>query len=428
MIDPEFTLTNDIEAKILTATKAAAMHMTHDIAGDRLERIILEYDTKEKYTQMFGKLDKVTVKIADQSYDMLRVMVSDFAVKDDFKSVEERQKDLKDSKVIPKHIRKLKNFSGITPVPAGESTCDEWVSLAQDMIDYDLHLNPVEKFYIMRNSLVKDALTLISSSTLDFNPQELVNTIMMTYGYSHSAEHLTYEFHKVEQKDLEKPSSLSTRLQTLGNRIKRLDDKFNLDVERFRQFKFALCAHDYELFNTHFALEQTAESGHYPSYGSLLQQIQVFERDKRERMDRNKHAGVCSALVSVQETQSVSTLKAAPSTQVQTAAASGATIASTTTKTDETEARVLATTMQSNDSHASNQFNNTNKQRFNQADNSKFQRKDKPKRTVQCYNCNQEGHRYSKCPKPFDKDVFGENFKKAQDRQKEYDSRQSGKN
>ena len=131
------------------------------------------------------------------------------------------------------------------------------------------------------------------------DPQELVNTILMTYGYSHSASHLEYEFHNIEQKDLEKPSSLWTRLQTMGNQIKSLDSSFNLEVEQFRQFKFALNAHDHELLDTHYGLEQADCDNKYPSYGAFLQQIQIFERDKRERLDRS--AGVRSAFVSVQQ-------------------------------------------------------------------------------------------------------------------------------
>ncbi len=95
----------------------------------------------------------------------------------------------------------------------------------------------------------------------------------------------------------------------------------------------------------------------------------------------------------------------------------------------------MAVTMQSHDSHANNRFNNS-KQQFmhnkpqqnNSADNQKFQKKNKPKWVIECYNCNEEGHRYTKCPKPFDPVVFGANFKKAQERQQEYDSKKSGKN
>ena len=105
---------------------------------------------------------------------MYRVMVSGHSLSDEHRSFNEQHKllekqhaDLKDIKVIPKHTWHLKNCSGVTPIPSGESTCDEWVSLAQDMTHHNFHLKPIEKFYILKKSLTGNTLTLMSLS--DFN-------------------------------------------------------------------------------------------------------------------------------------------------------------------------------------------------------------------------------------------------------------------
>ncbi len=205
IVDRELALTEDIDDKILAVSKAVHVHYTHDVAGRIMDIIVLEFDSKEVYTQLFQQNDRVQLKIVGKTYNLDRVMVSSFAKPPEANTLEERQKQMKDSKVIPKNVRKIKAFSGITPVPSGESNCDDWVDVAQDMIDYDIHLSSVELFYILRNSLYKNALTTVASSTSsNCSPQELVDTIKMTYGHSHSVQHLTYEFHKVEQLDLEK--------------------------------------------------------------------------------------------------------------------------------------------------------------------------------------------------------------------------------
>ncbi len=424
IVDRELAAKEDIDDKILTVSHAIGVHRTHDIAGNVMDMIVLEYDKKETFKQMFQQSDKIFIKVAEKSYQLERVRVSDCSKPQDAKTLQDRQKELKKSKVISKNVRKIKPFSGITPIPAGESCCEDWVDLAQDMIDYDIHLSSVELFCVLRNSLFKNALTTVASSDLNFDPQELVDTIKMTYGYSHSAEHLTYEFHKVEQKDLEKPSALWTRLQTLGNQIKRIDSKFDLSMERFKQFKFALNPIDHELLDTHYGIEHKYEQGQFPDYVDFLQHIQVFERDKRERMDRNKRNGIRSALVTV-ETQSVNPTVSQPTKVNTTLTASIQTPAASATppptNIQGADAEVMAVTMQRNDSHA-------NHQQYKPQYDKQRQKKEKPKRIINCYNCNEEGHRYTKCPKPFDPVIFKANFDKAKLRQQEFEAKKSNVN
>ena len=63
------------------------------------------------------------------------------------------QQEVKYSKVMSKHTRHFKYFSGVVPIGSGKLTFEEWVSLAQDMIDHDFNLKGIEKFYVLRNSL-----------------------------------------------------------------------------------------------------------------------------------------------------------------------------------------------------------------------------------------------------------------------------------
>ncbi len=425
IVDRELAAKEDIDDKILTVSHAIAVHRTHDIAGNVMDLMVLQFDKKETFNQVFQRNDIVFIKVAEKSYQLEKVRVGDVSRPQDAKTMQDRQKEMKQSKVISKNVRKIKPFSGITPIPAGESCCEDWVDLAQDMIDYDIHLSSVELFCVLRNSLFKNALTTVASSDLKYDPQELVNTIKMTYGYSHSAEHLMYEFHKVEQKDLEKPSALWTRLQTLGNQIKRIDSKFDLCMERFKQFKFALNPIDHELLDTHYGIESKYDEGNFPDYVEFLQHIQTFERDKRERLDRNKRNGIRSALVTV-ESQSVNTVVSQPTNVNTNLTASIQTPPASATpsplNTQGADAEVLAVTMQRNDSHANHQ---SFKPHY---DRQQRQKKEKPKRIINCYNCNEEGHRYSKCPKAFDPVIFKANFDKAKAKQQEFEAKKSPDN
>ncbi len=51
--DPELAYKEDIDDKILTVTKASAVHRKHDISGNKMELIVLEYGKKETYANVF---------------------------------------------------------------------------------------------------------------------------------------------------------------------------------------------------------------------------------------------------------------------------------------------------------------------------------------------------------------------------------------
>ncbi len=206
-----------------------------------------------------------------------------------------------------------------------------------------------------------------------------------------------------------------TRLQNLGRQIKRQDPTFNIDMERFNQFKFALNSTDHELLDTHYGIESQFNNGNFPEFVDFLHKIQLFERDKRERMNRNKRSAVRSALVTVEPQGTNPPVKVSSITVAPTQAP--AATAPPPIPIQEAEAGGMAISMQGNDSHANHQ----QKRYFDK------QKKEKPKRVISCYNCDTEGHRYSECPLEFDAVTFKINFDKAKERKKEYEARKSGK-
>ena len=186
---------------------------------------------------------------------------------------------------------------------------------------------------------------------------------------------------------------------------------FNLDMERFNQFKFALNSTDHELLDTHYGIESSYNDGNFPEFVDFLHKIQLFERDKRERLNRNKRSACRSALVTVDEgiksPVTVSSITATPQAPAATAPPPQS--------TQEAEAGVMAFSMQGNDSHANHQKKHFEKQK-----------KEKPKRIITCYNCDKEGHRYTDCPLEFNEKTFKINFDKAKQRRKEFEARKSG--
>ncbi len=70
-------------------------------------------------------------------------------------------------------LRRIKNFSG--SAKPGPRECDvfEWVSLATEILENDSTLSDEDKLWHLRNSLVKDALSTVSSGVIQ-TPRDLI--------------------------------------------------------------------------------------------------------------------------------------------------------------------------------------------------------------------------------------------------------------
>ena len=379
---PLQSCTDDIKTKLAQAAGASNAYFTHDVTGRLVSPLLLTFET-DVFNSKFSGIGKYTFNHDGHDYTAVKLNV--------------RQKEGKktdDNKVYSKNVRRIKPFSGADPTPSGESTMSEWVSLAQDLVDHDTHFEDSDKYYILRNTLIKDALTLVSGLECEDNPQTLITNISLAYGYSQSDDQLLYELRQTLQANLEKPSVLWARLQTISLRIKRQMSDFDIDKERFLQFFQALSSQDFDLMDNHLHLADLRKTKSYPKYGEFMANLQVIERDKLERNKRTVQRNVKSALVTVQEVPQAPTVCAASVSNEKTPAA----------------ANVSATSAGLRDSHAPDGHKN---QKFGQSNYKPKQEnsQDKPKKQfnldkVECYNCKNKGHRYGQCGIPLSKECL----------------------
>ncbi len=67
----------------------------------------------------------------------------------------------------------------------GTSNVFEWAAVATVIVEHKDIMYPGKKLRYLKNSLVKNALTLISTSDMN-NQKELIELISMTYGVAHT--------------------------------------------------------------------------------------------------------------------------------------------------------------------------------------------------------------------------------------------------
>ena len=196
-------------------------------------------------------------------------------------------------------LRKLKLFSGSEKVGSGEVDAREWLSQANDLIENEKQLQEKEKMRILRNSLIKHALLLISSSEVN-TCREILDLIALTYGEAHSAAHLRFKFYQMQQGPSESASTFLSRLQETLKEYARVDVSIK-QVEpeiRFKVFTEGLRPDYFDLMNIHIGLEMIDYRKDYPDFPTLLRLVQSFERNRRERFERS-HETQCAAVNSI---------------------------------------------------------------------------------------------------------------------------------
>ncbi len=92
-------------------------------------------------------------------------------------------------------IRRLKPFSGAGKPGPGECNITDWIAAARQLMEPDVPRTDVERLRFMKNSLVKDALTLVISGDVR-TPQGLLEMNSKAYGAHRSSEQLQFKlFH-----------------------------------------------------------------------------------------------------------------------------------------------------------------------------------------------------------------------------------------
>ena len=183
--------------------------------------------------------------------------------------------------------RKLKPFPGTEKLQSGECHIKEWLIGAREVVDHCPSIPNTRKIQILRNSLVRNALTLVASIDIT-DPRLLVEMIAQSYGAGHSKRHLWFQFFQLKQRTGEMVSDYLVRIQQDYKEIERvegkpLDDK-NLLV--YRQFQQGLEPGIHDLVTLHLGLKEYSSVDDYPGYDELMKKVLAFELDRRERKER----------------------------------------------------------------------------------------------------------------------------------------------
>ena len=182
-------------------------------------------------------------------------------------------------------LRRIKPFSGAERPAGGELDVHEWLTMAYELRDDHPDVSSGDKLKWLKNSLIKGALLLVSSSVVN-DVAELIQLIALTYGASHSKEHLLTQIYKERQLDKEGPSVFLSRLQGMMMELKRFHPNAIKDSNKFRldQFAHGLKSADFDLLDLRLHLTTWEPA---PTFAELLKEVQTLERDRKERDQRS---------------------------------------------------------------------------------------------------------------------------------------------
>ncbi|MGL5355544.1 MAG: hypothetical protein ACRDAQ_03175, partial [Cetobacterium sp.] len=118
-------------------------------------------------------------------------------------------------------FRRLRTFSGITPIPAGEDNLENWMEQAMLMVEESDRSEKEKKLRIVE-SLRGPALEIIQAvrfTNADASPREYLAAIESAFGSSESGEDLYFKFRALRQRQGECLSDFLRRLEKILIRV-----------------------------------------------------------------------------------------------------------------------------------------------------------------------------------------------------------------
>lgn len=189
-------------------------------------------------------------------------------------------------------VRRLKNFSGDPKPPHHEADIHEWLLLAKEVLK-DKELTDLDKCRVIKNSLIKTALTLASSYEVK-SAKELVDLISLSYGAARSPEHIYSQLFQMKQGNQESPSAFLARIQNAITSLSDVNAKLMCQPEEFlmKRFIHGLRPSDFELIE--MRLKWSEKTDNFPQFSEMFQTLQMIERGRRERCERDGSGSVYS--------------------------------------------------------------------------------------------------------------------------------------
>ena len=383
-----------IAKRLTSCMKNFVIYPIYGANGTPSNRILIEFKSREAFTEV--------KKIV--SGGLITVDTDQYPVEFVYETSTKPRKDRSPYRKVP--LRKLKLFSGAEKVSGGEIDAREWLSQASDLIDNEKELKEDEKMRILRNSLVKQALLLVSSSEVH-NCRELLDLIALTYGEAHSVAHLRYKFYQMQQGPTESASLFLSRLQDTLKEYGKVDPSVRaVEAEvRFKVFSEGLKPDYFDLMNIHIGLESMMVQENFPDFPKLLRLVQSFERNRRERFERS-HDTTCGALQAIPlgknlETSSVTSTGVDSTLQkeVDELKKQLASMSSSKKKQKKQGAACAAVSVEEEQQMPKK----PGKSRYSQ-------------RVRTCWNCGEQGHIVFSCPKTWDADAVKDHVSSVRQR------------
>ena len=206
-------------------------------------------------------------------------------------------------KVSNRSYRRLRLFSGRSPVPSGEVDFENWQRLARQLLRDD-SVPDGEKKSRITESLVPPALNVIWAVADGSSAQEYLNCLSRAYGSTADGDELLTSFRCTYQKEGERASEYLLRLYTLLTQAVEMDGIEAADSDKALCSQFQRgCLYNDGLLNM---LQLRAKKDNPPSMLVLLREVRAAEALLDEKSDRRKGTGKQKTATSLVQAASIS--------------------------------------------------------------------------------------------------------------------------
>lgn len=286
----------------------------------------------------------------------------------------EAQPVLKIIKGSDRSYRRLRLFSGKSPVPSGELDFENWRRLARQLLKDD-SVPEREKRSRITESLVPPALNVVWAVADGSSAQEHLDTLARAYGSTADGDELLTSFRCSYQKEEEKASDYLLRLYTLLTQVIEMEGIVHEDADKTLCSQFQRgCLFNDPLLNI---LQLQTRKNDPPNMLLLLREVRVAESQLDEKTEKRKG--------SVKATKRASAM-------AQTATACAPEKTSPSHRENAGEVEELRQVVERLHHRLDGLFKSQNTPRRPAANPRQFTR-----RAIFCYNCGEDGHRMDSC-------------------------------
>ncbi|XP_038071903.1 paraneoplastic antigen Ma3 homolog [Patiria miniata] len=274
--------------------------------------------------------------------------------------------------------RRLRLFSGKSPVPSGELDFENWRRLAHQLLK-DENIPDGEKKSRITESLVPPALNVVWAVEDGSPAHEYLTCLSRAYGSTADGDELLTNFRCTYQKADEKASDYLLRLHTLLTQVVEMDGINPEDSDKTLCSQFQRgCLYNDPLLSM---LQLRAKKDNPPGMLHLLREVRAAEALLEEKSDRRKSESKPLKKVTTMA-QTAQDVKTAPSP----AARNGGEVAELRQTVDRLHRRL--------DGFFKNQPNTPRRPSPSAtAPGRNF-------RSIFCYQCGEDNHRMDSCSKP----------------------------